>query len=102
MTALQLTPYGPWAAHVWPTWVPTAIRVQIEDIWSTPAVWRLHCRSVQAPPIGAVLRVTTPTGSIATGQYIHVRNGMGRLIPSAGKPIVVTLIDGRPRWVIGR
>lgn len=102
MTALQLTPYGPWAAYVWPAWVPTAIRVQVEDIWSTPEAWLWHRRCVHAPATGSILHVTTPTKDTATGRYIHVRNTIGRLIPTTGKPIVVMLVDSRLLWVIRR
>lgn len=101
MTALPLSPYRSWATYPWPVWVPTTTRVQLEDIWATPAVWRQNSRSVRAPATGSMLHITTPDGDLA-GQYIHIRDTHGRLIPVTGKPIVVALIDGRPRWVIGR
>ena len=97
-TAMHQHPDG-WAGFPWPMWVPVAVRVQVEDIWATPAAWRRNSATMSAPPLGTDRHVTTPTGAIHIGQYVHIRGAVGRLItPWAGTSTVVRLEAGQLQW----
>jgi hypothetical protein len=91
--------YSTWVSFPWPLWVPERVRVQVEDVWATPAAWRRDSDTSYAPTFGSSRYISITGGTTVTGRYVHLRGAVGRLVPEGGCPVVVRVEHGRPRWV---
>jgi hypothetical protein len=81
-----------WEIFEWPSWVPAAIRSEIERFWGArshrdPSAWQRNIAHNHAPHLGQV--VTLPVLALGkpvlkTGRYVHCWNNIGRLVHDDG------------------
>jgi hypothetical protein len=86
-----------WATFPWPSWVPAAIRVHVEDLWPDPRAWAENRWRVRAPILGALIHLSVD-GYMLRGRYVHLRDLTGRMVDTTGLSYHTTLVAGTPIW----
>lgn len=84
-----------WSEFIWPEWVPTKLRAQIEDFWRDgwsrgPDEWikNTHCPYNGGHDLGTLVQRRNGT-SFRCGRYVHRWNNMASVVFSDGTSEVV-------------
>lgn len=101
-----------WNTYVWPSWVPSDVRDQIQKFWNPdwgrgPDTWMRGAIENGQPPIGTdgEYRLCTAKEHRVAGRFIPAWNNIGRVLDRAGNIHTVSAGKGASKppfldWVI--